>query len=323
MGEALLVCGDFRSPACGVGSSEAAWCARHPEIAVVDPLDTGAALRHLWRVRRSARAVIVAHPTCSTVKAPAAYAVHLAAAAIFRRRVRWHLHEYAVFREIRWVLDALLWLSGGCVVVSTATDAAAVRPAVRRRCDVRVVPPANGSSLSACPPAVLADPPVVGVFGRARTDKGMGLLLGWLEQLPEPFAVLETVGDGWESMPWTGAVSERYTVRHRGLVADADVGEVLARWTLAFAPFEDGATDGRMSLRTPLSAGVPTVTAVSAPDDLTLQVPHLWTDPIAGAHAALAFDGDARRDAAAQVEAFERDVRDRLDAALLPGVALG
>lgn len=323
MGEVLLVCGDFGSPSCGVGSSEAAWCARHAEVAVVDPLDAQAALRHLWRARRSAPVVIVAHPTRSTVKVPTAYAVYLAAAAIFRRRMRWHLHEYAVFREIRWVLDALMWLSGGTVVVSTATDAAAVGPAVRRRCDVRIVPPANGSSLSASSQGALADPPVVGVFGRARTNKGMSLLLRWLEQVPEPFAVLETVGDGWESMPWSGAVSERYTIRHRGLVSDDEVGDIVAAWTLALAPFEDGATDGRMSVRTPLSAGVPTVTEIAAPDDLTLEVPHLWTDPIAGGRAALAFDGHARRDAAAQVEAFEHDVRDRLDAALLPGTARG
>jgi hypothetical protein len=117
-------------------------------------------------------------------------------------------------------------------------------------------------------------------------------------------------------------VTDRIDVAPLGFVSSADLGPVFARWELSIAPLSGGASDGRSSLRIPLSHGIPTLTELGRPEDLTLRPSHLGLvgdDPetaIAGA-VAVAADRDARRRGASEVDDFERRVRGALQLALL------
>lgn len=297
-----------------MGASEAAALrAVHPRPRVADPARPGAALRALQAARRRREPVVIAYPTRSTVRSASALLVFAAAAALAgRRRVRWHLHEYSIFSELRIVLDVLLLVSGGVVVVSTPSEAAAVRRARRgwvgRRCRVHAVPPANGTPFGATPEAGRAEPPVVGVFGTARADKALTCIEAALRELPRDLCRLETIGSGWDEVVWPADISTCFELSHRGRVAVDELAGAIARWTLALAPFADGATDGRMSLRTPLACGVPTFTAVTRDDDLTLRPSHLLLDPATAGAAALAAGPEQRRTGAEEVARFERRV---------------
>ena len=313
----LLVCGDLGHEDCGVGASEAAALATvDPRPATVDPRRVGATVRAVLRARRAGGAVVVAYPTRSTVRSPRATASLALVAVLGRGRLRWHLHEYAVFRGRRALLDLLLAVGGGRVVVSTETEADALRRSrdgrIARRVAVRVLPPANGTPLGAldAPPA---DPPVVGLFGTARSDKGLDVAAAALQALPPGTARVETVGEGWDRAPWPDGTPE---ITHRGRVPTPDLAPLLSRWALAIAPFAEGATDGRMSLRTPLACGVPTLTTVARPADLTLRPPHLLLDPTTAVAEALATDGRARAEGAVAVARFEAETVQKLKDAL-------
>jgi len=246
------------------------------------------------------------------VRSASALLVFAAAAMVGRRRVRWHLHEYSIFSELRIVLDVLLLVSGGVVVVSTPSEAAAVRRARRgwvgRRCRVHALPPANGTPFGAPPEARPAEPPVVGVFGTARADKALTRVEVALRALPGGLRRLETIGSGWDEVAWPADISTCFELSHRGRLAADELPGAMARWTLALAPFADGATDGRMSLRTPLACGVPTFTAVTRDDDLTLRPSHLLLDPATAGAAALATGPEQRRTGAEDMARFERRV---------------
>jgi glycosyltransferase involved in cell wall biosynthesis len=311
----VLLCGDLGSDRCGVGASEAAALeAVTPRPATADPRRPVAALRAVLRARGP---VVVAYPTRSTVSSLRATATLALAAVLARGRLRWHLHEYAVFDGRRALLDLLLVVGGGRVVVSTETEADTVRRSrggrIAHRVSVRVLPPANGTAPRPAgdEPAPPAEPPVVGLFGRARADKGLDVAVTALRSLPGDGGIrVETVGEGWDEAPWPAGTPE---IAHHGRVPTADLAPLISRWTLAIAPFADGATDGRMSLRTPLACGVPTLTTVTRPSDLTLRPPHLLLDPT----VALAAAGTADRAAgAAAVARFEADTVARLAAEL-------
>jgi hypothetical protein len=292
-----------------VGASEAAALdAVDPRPTTVDPRRIGATVRAALRARRAERPIVVAYPTRSTVRSLRATVALGLVALLGRGRLRWHLHEYAIFGERRALLDLLLVVGGGRVVVSTGTEADAVRRSRRgriaRRVDVRVLPPANGTPLRGAEQAP-AHPAVVGLFGTARDDKGVATAVAALQG--RAGIRVETVGEGWSDQRWPGA-----TATHHGRVPTADLAPLLGRWTLAVAPFAEGATDGRMSLRTPLACGVPTLTTVARPDDLTLRPPHLLLDPATAVADALAVTPEARAEGAAAVARFEADVVARL-----------
>ncbi|HEX7134274.1 MAG TPA: hypothetical protein VF228_16990 [Iamia sp.] len=311
----LLVCGDLGSETCGVGASEAAALeAVDPRPATVDPRRIGAAVRAARRARRAGAPVVVAYPTRSTVSSLRATIALALIAVAARRRLRWHLHEYAIFGERRALLDLLLVVGRGRVVVSTETEADAVRRSrggrVARRVEVRVLPPANGTPLRAAagPPA---DPPVVGLFGTARADKGLDVATTALQTQAD--VRVETVGEGWAEAPWPAGTPR---ITHLGRVPSADLAPLISRWSLAIAPFAEGATDGRMSLRTPLACGVPTLTTVARPADLTLRPPHLLLDPTTAVDDALATRAADRAEGAAAVARFEAEVVARLSQGL-------
>jgi hypothetical protein len=100
-------------------------------------------------------------------------------------------------------------------------------------------------------------------------------------------------------------------VRH-GHVPAAELPRVFAGWGLAVAPFWEGAHDGRLSLRTPLAHGVPTLTRPGSEGALTLRPPHLLFDPT----DVPDFDDQARAQGAAAVAEFEAEVTERLLRAL-------
>jgi hypothetical protein len=254
----------------------------------------------VWRTRRAGAPIVLAYPTRSTVSSPRATVTLALAALLGRGRLRWHLHEYAIFGGRRALLDLLLAIGGGRVVVSTASEADALR--VARRVDVHVLPPANGTPLDPLG-TTPADPPIIGLFGIARSDKGLGAFNRCLA--PGERIAVETVGEGWDEVAWPEGVEPV----HHGRVATAELAAVMGRWTLAIAPFVEGATDGRMSLRTPLTCGVPTLTTVTRPADLTLRPPHLLLDPDTALDEARTAD---RLGGAAEVARFEADTVKRL-----------
>jgi hypothetical protein len=319
----VLLCGDLGRETCGVGASEAAALeAVDPRPATVDPRRVGASVRAVVRARRAGRPVVVAYPTRSTVGSRRATATLALAAVAGRGRLRWHLHEYTIFGGRRALLDLLLVIGGGRVVVSTESEADALRRSrggrVARRVAVRVLPPANGTSLRAVegPPA---DPPVVGLFGTARADKGLDVAVTALRALhdaaPAGALRVETVGEGWDEAPWPADVAA-LPLTHHGRVPTPELAPLLSRWSLAIAPFAAGATDGRMSLRTPLTCGVPTLTTLDRPADLTLRPSHLLLDPVTAGARALATGPAERVAGAAGVARFEADAVRRLADAL-------
>jgi hypothetical protein len=305
----LVLCGDLGPTGCGVGASEAvALGGLDPAPRTADPTRLGLALREVRAARRDGRPVVVVFPTRSTVRSARAL-VAMAGAAAAGRRVRWHLHEYSIFGERRLLLDALMALSGGPVVVSTASEGEAVRAArggrVARRCTVHVVPPASGTPAPDRSAGTPVEPAIAGVFGTARADKGFDRLVAAVRALPAAYRTVETVGRGWAELPWPADVAERVVLVHHGWQDDAEAAATVRRWTLAVAPFAGGATDGRMSLRTPLALGVPTLTHVTRADDLTLRPPHLLIDAATAGADALALGAAARRAGAEEVARFE------------------
>ncbi len=154
-----------------------------------------------------------------------------------------------------------------------------------------------------------------GVFGTLRPDKGAEWLDAVLEQLPAGIDRLAVAGRGWEDHAFSRAVRERYEVQLLGHIPRDELAGVFASWGIAVAPTTHPAHDGRMSVRTPLAFGVPTVATGPRDADLTLAPDHLVLSPPADvAHVDVsAFDRVA---GAAQVAAFEEATVDALVDAL-------
>ena len=295
-----LAVGDLGAETCGVGSSAGALVARSGGR--VRPVD-------LTAVGRDARfdgdVLVLAYPSASTFQQPATAvaAVRLRRAAD-GRPVRLWLHEYRRFHRVhRAIVRPLLRLATDRIVVSNEREAAAVRAAVGR--PVVVVPPPNAAAPVAPPlPATQTHAHTVGVFGMRRPDKGEAWLTATLGRLDARFRRLELAGGGWDGY----APPSRFDVVRHGHVSTAGLPALFAGWGLAVAPFWEGAHDGRLSLRTPLAHGVPTLTRAPAGNELTLRPPHLLFD--AGEVPEL--DDAARAAGAAAVAAFEANVTRRL-----------
>lgn len=323
---AVLAMGDFGDPRCGVGASMAATVAGAASpVDVLDPTELGwlAFWRAARRLARTGATCVAVYPTRSTVyrrSLPLRFV--LLWGAFGRSRLRLHLHEHRNLRRLlRWPVSTLVPLARR-VVVSSAGEQGSVASAwwgrAGRWSEVLVAPPANGTPGPATLPARRRPPSgTVGVFGMGRDDKPVA----WLEQalvaLDPSFRRLELAGAGWEGQAWPASVLDRFDVDVLGHVDAGRLAGLFDGWDLALAPFAWPAHDGRMSLRTPLAHGVPTVSVGPPGADLTLRPQHLVLVPPAPFPdaAARALGADAAA-GAAEVAAFEAEAVDRLRRAL-------
>jgi hypothetical protein len=326
----LVLCGDWAGiDYCGVAHSERALFEDlSPPPQVVDPNHVGAAVRAVWRARRAGDPVVITYPTRSTVVRWRPLLTFAAAALLQRRRaLHVHLHEYRVFRQVRWALDVILALGAPQVVVSSRSEAEAVARGLAGRLGrvhPVVIPPVSAvtPTTTGHDAVEAAGSGVAGVFGFAGPAKGVELVTEVVRHLPAHFHRLELVGRGWDAVDWPAEVTDRLAVAVLGFVPTTDVGAVFAGWELAIAPFSDGASDGRMSLRVPLAHGIPTLTEAGRPEDLTLAPGHLVVvdGSIAAAvdrAVARAGDRSARAEGLREVEAFEQRLRHGLREALV------
>lgn len=320
-----VLLGDLGDERCGVGRSTARLLA---DAAVVHLDPTVGGWLDWWRRCGDAavrcRGLVVVYPTASTYLQLASFVRAVLAAVRFRRRwVRTHLHEYHRYgRRHRPFVAALAWLGRDGVVVSTEVERQALRgrwpSLLTRGRTITVVPPANGSAPQSAPPATRSRTGVAGVFGMPRPDKDVSWVARTVQALPADVRRLELVGRGWDDVQLDAPLDQ---VR-LGHVPDRELAALFHRWDVALAPFADGPHDGRLSLRTPLAHGVPTVTSPPGAGALTLDVAHLHVLSDRTVEPPLDPDAD-RRSGAEAVAAFEADVRRRLRAALLddPGSA--
>lgn len=330
-GALLVLCGDWAGvDACGVAHSERALLAGGPtDTDVVDPADLGAAVTALRRARRAGSVVLLVYPTRSTVARVRPLLAFLLAAVLIRGdRLRLHLHEYRIFREVRWALGLVLLVGRPTVVVSSAGEQRRLARSLAarlRRVRPLVIPPFGPLTpeRTGADARHAAGSGVVGVFGFAGPAKGTDLVTSVLRSLPASYHRIDLVGRGWSEVVWPPDITDRFEVVARGFVPSAELGAVFAGWELAVAPFSTGASDGRSSLRIPLSHGIPTITTAGDADDLTLRAAHLvvvLADDVASVTAratALAADPDARRQGATDLARFEARVATDLRAALL------
>ena len=316
----LLVMGDLGDERCGVGSSEAALVPYVPgEVRALDP--TVGSLRSfrraLVRAAAGAAGAVIVYPTISQLEKLALIPRLLLVRWTFRRRwVRIHLHEFdRLRRRHRLGVGVLVGLLADRVVVSSDREADALRSsywgwAARR--EIVVAPPANGSA----PPGDTVDPAprpgVVGLVGQHRPDKGLAWLLDTLEQLDPRFDHLEVVGRDWEELALSRAVADRLTTTLHGEIPECEMASRIAGWELALAPYDEPPHDGRLSLRTPLAYGVPTLTRGPRPAHMRLAAPHLLFDDEVDI-SALPLPAVADRPAlAAGIAALEESIRARL-----------
>jgi hypothetical protein len=272
--------------------------------------------------------VLLVYPTRSTVARWRPLLTFLVTAVLRRGDdLRVHLHEYRIFREVRWALNVVLLVGRPTVVVSSPSEETCMTRSVAARLGLvrpQVIPPFGPLTPSTTGRTAVdaVGTGIVGVFGSPGPAKGTDLIVQVLLALPSSYRRLELVGSGWDEVRWPSAVTDRIDVAPLGFVSSADLGPVFARWELSIAPLSGGASDGRSSLRIPLSHGIPTLTELGRPEDLTLRPSHLGLvgdDPeaaIAGA-VAVAADRDARRRGASEVDDFERRARGALQLALL------
>jgi glycosyltransferase involved in cell wall biosynthesis len=323
----VLVMGDFEDERCGVGSSEPVVAALAPtEVRPLDPT-TGSLLDFRRRMRQAldgAAGAVVVYPTIHQVERVALVPrLLLLRRAVGRGRwVRVHLHEFEKLRRRHRIGVALL--TGAVadrVVVSSEREASSLRRRYRGwagRRGVVVAPPANGSAPPG-PPSVHTPPRsgrVVGVIGQLRPDKGLPWFLDVLERLDPRYGRLEVVGRDWDVDAWPAAVRDRFEVVARGQTSAADLPAVIEAWDVAIAPFEEPPHDGRLSLRTPLAHGVPTLTRGPRPAGLQLAVPHLLFDDEVDVARLPDVDADGRAAGAAAVAALEVTWRAELAAEL-------
>lgn len=326
-GAVVLVMGDYADERCGVGSSEPIVAALAPtEVRMLDPT-TGSFRDYRRRLRAAldgAAGAVVVYPTIHQVERVALVPrLLLLRRAVGRRRwVRVHLHEFERLRRRHRIGVALL--TGAVadrVVVSSAREATSLGERYRGwagRKGVSVVPPSNGSAPATAPVAHSVPPAgrVVGIIGQLRPDKGLPWLLDVLGRLDARFTRVEVIGRDWDLAGWPASLRERYEVVAHGQVSAADLPVIVARWDLAIAPFEEPPHDGRLSLRTPLAHGVPTLTRGPRPDHLQLTAPHLLFDDEVDLVALPDATNEDRVAGAAAVEAQERRWRAELAAEL-------
>lgn len=310
--EPVLILTSFNEAACGVGATVKAWARGLDAYSVVDPRELGSALRVLRRPVHSASPIYF-YPT---VHGRCSFRALLLLIALAGRghRTSLHLHEFRRLHPLHrvFVIAALLACRGR-VVVSTATEERYVRRWFPRRL-VSVVPtPVAGVPIQVPTTRVADSPRVVGIFGIPRVDKGLHKFWHLLEELP-PVDV-ELVGAGWKNITVPVPVATRHRVRALGFVPHEALEQVIGRWALAVAPFSDGATDSKGSLRTPCAYGVPVVTTLSAPaDDLTFRPPLLGD--FSAAAVLLASSETSRHEQAVYTNLYEARCRRALTLAL-------
>lgn len=318
-GPVLLVLADLGDERCGVGSSEAALVTAVPqEVRELDP--TVGSLRTfrraLARAASGAAGAVVVYPTISQLERLALVPRLVLLRWTFRQRwVRVHLHEFdRLRRRHRLGVAVLVGLLSDRTVVSSEREAGALRMSYRgwaARGEVVVAPPANGSApVRSVEPA--PRPGVVGLVGQHRPDKGSAWLLRTLERLDPRFDHLEVVGRGWDEVAWPGGVAVRLRPTLLGEIPECQMADRIASWELALAPYDEPPHDGRLSLRTPLAYGVPTLTRGPRPDHLRLDAPHLlFDDEVDVGALGLPAVGD-RPALAAGIAALEEQIRARL-----------
>lgn len=324
----VLAMSDFGSEGCGVGGSEAVIAERSGGVTVLDTADLGL-FEFIRRARHAASAdgsvCVGVYPTTATIYRAGLLPRALVLRALFgKERFRLHMHELQHLRRLlRWPAELAMLLPGR-VIVSSESEAAAARRSVKgwvgRRAAVRVAAPTNGTAPAAAEIDVATEPHpdrsrTVGVFGLYRPDKGAEWLTELLDRLDPRFTRLVVAGGGWEEHDWHGSIASRYEIELLGHVPRSDLAGLFASWGVAVAPLWGPAHDGRMSLRTPLAFGVPTLTVGPAGPDLRLRPAHLLlvppTDP-----GSIDIDSFDRWAGAEEVAAFERTASEALAAAL-------
>jgi glycosyltransferase involved in cell wall biosynthesis len=322
-----LVMGNYRDEGCGVGSSEPVVADLAPrEVRAVDPTvgSLGDFRRRLRRELDGADGAVVAYPTLQQVERlaliPRLLLLHHALGR--RRWLRVHLHEFENLRRRHRVgVAVLVGLVADRAVVSSEREADALRTRYRGwagRREVVVVPPANGSAPASAPTSHDSPPAgrVVGIVGQLRPDKGLPWLLDVLGRLDGRWTCVEVVGRDWDLRSWPDALRERYELVELGQVPAQELAAVVEAWDLAIAPFEEPPTDGRLSLRTPLAHGVPTLTRGPRPSGLQLAAPHLLFDDEVDVARLPEVDAAARRAGVAAIAQQEATWRADLAAAL-------
>jgi len=317
-GAVNLILTDFDSESCGVGHTVGSWARTHlGAYRVIDP-------RRSWRAIAGEALtlrppVILTYPTRNGRGSPKTLLL-LAGLRLRREPVGVYLHEFLRAHPLhRLYMQILLWLTTGPVVVSSVSEAADVRPHLRRGRRLEVCPaPAGSLPMVAVMPSDEASGPdcplVVGLFGIPRRNKGLDRFWDWLEKVAGDVPVeIRLVGSGWEE-GW--APTDRFgdSVRLLGRVPTEALPEVFSGWDLALAPFEEGATDGRNSLRTPCAGGVPVVTVFPPdPADLTFRPPRGVHDLESVSSAGdVTLDIDGRTALARWTDAFDQAARRRL-----------
>jgi glycosyltransferase involved in cell wall biosynthesis len=259
---------------------------------------------------------VVAYPTISQLERVALVPrlLHLRW-ALRGRWIRVHLHEFDRLRRRHRLPVALLaGVVADRIVVSSEREADALRTSYRgwaARAEIVVAPPANGSAPVDVGPRS-PRPGVVGVVGQHRPDKGLAWLLATLDRLDPRLHHLEVVGRGWDEVQWPSAVSERLAITIHGEIPEAQMAECISVWELALAPYDEPPHDGRLSLRTPLAYGVPTLTRGPRPAHLHLTAPHLLFDDEVDVGALRLPAADERPALAAGIAEQERSIRARL-----------
>lgn len=328
----VLAMGDLGDERCGVGGSLATLVDHmrrgRGAVTVVDT--SGPGFRRFWRDARTAARTGApcagVYPTRSTVYEPRLLWRVVVLRLVFgRRRFRLQLHEYQRLRRmLRWPVTFAALLAGRVVVSSRSEQEAlqrALRGLVGRRTDVVVAAPSNGTAATASEiitATALAATAwrTVGVFGVLREDKAAAWLSSTLERLDARFDRLVVAGSGWEDHRWSETISDRFTIEALGHVPRVDLAPVFSGWGLAVASLWGPANDGRMSLRTPLAFGVPTLSVGPPTDDLTLRPRHLFLTPPCDPSSIYDIDAATRRAGAEEVEAFEAAAACRLAGSL-------
>lgn len=290
----LLLISDFGNGNCGVGDSAARWvrsCLLDADT--VDPVRTNprAVYQFARRARAQGRLALAIYPTRSSTMRPA-FLIGLIATRLAGCELVLHLHESKRLRSIhRLYVVALCLCATERIICSTKSDRDYLQRRLairigRRRAVVKSCPPPNGTAPESRPvvrpPAAglpVGRPIVVGVFGIPRRDKGLDMLPRFLAALAHDVERVELIGAGWNGQlatPEMRALQRLYPLVCRGFVPRDQLAAVVSEWDCAVATFSDGASDRRLSLRTPLSYGVPTISPPPvAAEDLTLRPPHL------------------------------------------------
>lgn len=325
-----ILVSNYEAGRCGVGASTAAWARPvQSRLEIWRTVSVKSMLQWRYHAVSADRAVVV-YPTLGNRLGAGPI---LAAVGLARTRVAriLHLHEFRRLQVLHRVYIHVLVavLRPARIIVSTASEATAVarRLGRRKNCEIVVCPPANGTALPrGLAGARFADTSVrgagtrtvLGIFGTPRNDKLAGLGFERLcEMVDGRVDMIECVGEGWERYADLLAELSGSHIRYLGYLDTEQLATTLCRWDLAFAPLADGASDGRMSLRTPLAWGIPTLTTRPArSEDFTLSVGHVafLDTPTSGAIFA---DVTDRAVAAAEVSRAENSYRTRLMSLML------